>query len=110
MSNPCLILEWSDAGTWVNPWTHEPPRLERAPVVIPPDHRPTVLQPNREVAEAEAKRLALAHPGKQFAILEAKAVAITSRVPSYVTVGGQVFAQRTAVVLLDLEHEAQIPF
>lgn len=111
MSNPCLILEWTDAAGWNNHWTGEPvASLHRQPVVIPPVRRPTVLQPDRETAEGEAKRLAKAHPDKLFAVFEAAAVAKIVSVPSHITVAGQVFAQRTSAVLLDLDNEAQIPF
>jgi hypothetical protein len=111
MSNPCLILEWTDAAGWNNPWTGEPvASLQRQPVTIPVLRRPTVLQPDRETAETEAKRLASAHPDKLFAVFEATAVAKTVWVPSHITVAGQVFAQRTSAVLLDLDNEAQIPF
>lgn len=111
MSNPCLILEWSDAADWRNPWTHEPVNgLQRAPVTIPMERRPTVLQPDRETAEAEARRLAKAHPGKLFAVFEATAVAKIVSVPSHITVAGEVFANRTSAVLLDLDNEAEIPF
>lgn len=111
MSNPCLILEWTDAADWPNPWTGEPVNsMQRQPVTIPVLRRPTVLQPDRETAEAEAKRLARAHPDRLFAVFEAAAVAKVVSVPSHITVAGEVFAQRTSAVLLDLDNEAEIPF
>jgi hypothetical protein len=74
-SNPCLILEWSDASDWSGLFTGNPQNALRAePLRIPGARRPAILQPDRATAEAEAKRLAHAHPGKRFAVFEAHVV------------------------------------
>ncbi len=61
--NPCLILEWSEAYAW--------PNLIGTVKRIPEPRKPAMLQPDRDTAEAEAKRLAAAHPGRKFAVFEA---------------------------------------
>ena len=91
MSNPCLILEWSDA---IN-WTTLIGEVRRIP------GQPTMLQPDRATAEAEAQRLASRHPDKRFAIFEACVEARTTEVPSHVTVGGEVWMTRRVPVLVE---------
>ena len=108
MSNPCLIHEWSESQEWTNPWTHCAP-LNPAPIKIPAGRGPAVLQPDRRTAEAEAKRLAAAHPGKRFAIFEAVLEARTVEMPTHVTVGGLVFQHRQVPVLLAVDDNL-IPF
>ena len=80
--NPCLILELSDAGDWPSLYSHLGQRLGLDPLRIPEGRKPAMLQPNRAIAEAEAKRLAAIHPGKRFAVFEAHVVATTVEVPS----------------------------
>lgn len=46
-----LILEMSDVASWGAP-------RHGSGLVIPVGHRPTILQPDRRIAEAEALRLA----------------------------------------------------
>ncbi|CAM3352290.1 hypothetical protein [Paracidovorax anthurii] len=102
MSNPCLILEVSDHDQW------EPFRgCQR----LPPDRRPTVLHPSREVAEEEALRLARTHPGRMFAVMEVVTAARTVAVPTHVTLGGLVFADRQLPRLMQVGDGAdEIPF
>lgn len=68
-------------------------------LVIPEVRRPTILQGDREVADAEALRLAAAHPGRYFAVFEAVRVAYTVKAPTHVTLGGKVFAERDVPAL-----------
>lgn len=108
--NPCLILEWSDAEEWLPLFGSEKDKfLGTVPVRIPAGRSPAVVQPNRTVAEAEAKRLAAAHPGKRFAIFEALLVGMTADVPSHVTVSGDVWLTRRVPVLVDID-DSQVPF
>lgn len=79
----CVILDVTEFDQW-----HERP--EQSTVVIPADKRSTVLQATREQAESEACRLALAHPGKRFAVLQVVGVVEAKSVPTHVTLGGKV--------------------
>lgn len=109
MSNPCLILEWSDAGSWQVTGTYVGPNLNGTTKKIPAGGQPTVLQPNREIADAEAKRLAAMHPDKRFAVFEAAVVGMTAELPAYVTVAGEVWSMRRVPVLVEID-DSQIPF
>ena len=115
MSNPCLILEWTDADTWHGMFsglpaneTRSPPAITE-PRLIPAERQPRMLQPDRETAETEAKRLAAAHPGKRFAVFEALTVGITVDLPSHITVKGDVFQTRKVAALVEIEG-AELPF
>ena len=78
---------------------------------IPEDCRPTVLHPSREVAEQEALRLASAHPSRMFAILEVVTATRTVKVPTHVTLGGQVFADRNLARLMQVgDGRDDVPF
>lgn len=78
---------------------------------IPDDCRPTVLHPSREVAEQEAPRLATAHPERMFAILEVVTATRTVKVPTHVTLGGQVFADRNLARLMQVgDGRDDVPF
>lgn len=82
-------------------------------LVIPERRRPTILQGDREVADTEALRLAAAHPGHQFVVFQAARVAHTVRVPTHVTLGGKVFAERDQAVLSDVcdpDSDDWLPF
>lgn len=107
--NPCLILEWSDAEEWPGLHGLTPNALRPGPRSIPQNRKPAVMQPNRTVAEAEAKRLALAHPGKRFAVFEATHIAMTVDVPSHVTVSGNIWQSRKMPALLEID-DSEIPF
>ena len=93
MSNPCMVLDVTEHTDW-------------APFLgcrrIPEDCRPTVLHPSREVAEQEALRLASAHPERLFAILEVVSATRTVKVPTHITLGGQVFAERNLAQLMQV--------
>ena len=103
MSNPCLILEVSDHEQWA------PFRGCRK---LPLTRQPTVLHPSREVAEQEAIRLSLAHPECMFAVLEVVSAARSVKVPTHVTVGGKVFAERLLprLMLVGDDASSDIPF
>lgn len=78
---------------------------------IPDDCRPTVLHPSMEVAEQEALRLASAHPERMFAILEVVTATRTVKVPTHVTLGGQVFADRNLARLMQVgDGPDDVPF
>ena len=81
---------------------------------MPPNPRrlpPTVLHPSREVAEQEALRLASAHPERIFAILEVVTATRTVKVPTHVTLGGQVFADRNLARLMQVgDGRDDVPF
>ena len=100
MSGPCLILEISNAKDW------EPFRGCRR---IPPIRQPSVLHPSREVAEAEALKLSAEHPGRMFAVFELALAATTTKVPTHITLGGKVVAERYVPSLVEI-GEPDIPF
>ena len=101
MSNPCVIIEISDIDQWHS--------AHGGGKKLPADGRPTVLQPDREIAEAEAKRLAKYHPEKRFCVLEAKVVAQAIDVPSHITVSGKVWNTRREALLLEVD-DTELPF
>lgn len=100
MSNPCLVLEVSTVDSW------EPFRGCRR---IPLEGRPTVLHPSREIAEQEAVRLNAANPDRMFAVFEAATAARSVKVPTHITLGGKVIAERSMPQLVEL-GEFDIPF
>lgn len=100
MSGPCLILEISDAEGWA------PFRGCRRIADI---RRPSVLHPSREVAEAEALRLSGAHPDRTFAVFELAVAATSVKVPTHITLGGQVLAERHIASLVILGDD-DVPF
>ena len=107
-SNPCLILEWSDAWSeWPGLFSGQVQKAE--PLRIPVERRPAILQPDRETAEAEAKRLAAQHPGKHFAVFGAQVVGITVDVPSHITVSGKVWQTHRVPAVLAID-DSEIPF
>lgn len=100
MSNPCLILEVSDADNWA-PF--------RGCKKIPMGGHPTVLHPSREVAEQEAQRLCRERPHQRFAVFEAAVIAQAVQVPSHVTLSGKVVASTLQATLVDL-FDDEVPF
>ncbi|MBL8370033.1 MAG: hypothetical protein JNK28_01440 [Burkholderiaceae bacterium] len=96
----CLILETS----WYDRFTSD--RLQK----VPPLLVPTVVQPDRETAEREALRLAREHPGKTFVVFQASVGAVGRRVPSHITLGGQVVREHIVTELADIEGDQDIPF
>ena len=111
-SRPCLIVECSDAETWPNLHTGEPPRLAMVgPSRIPQDRQPAVLQANREAAEAEAQRLARAKGGERvFVVFEAVAAVRMVTVPTHTTLGGKLTGEVRLPRVLDLGEDDGIPF
>lgn len=102
MSNPCVVIDVLDHGHW-------------APFLgcrrVPEDCRPTVLHPSREVAEQEALRLATAHPERMFAIFEVVSATRTVKVPTHITLGGRVFAERNLARLMQVgDGRDDVPF
>lgn len=100
MSGFFLILEISDAQNW------QPFRGCRR---IPTGKQPSVLHPSREIAEAEALRLNQAHPDQRFAVFEAVTVAHSVRVPTHITLGGAIIAERNMPALVEIGEE-DVPF
>lgn len=107
---PCLIVDCTDSPEWsgrlgeLNAYVHSCPQR------LPDDKRPTILQPSRAVAEAEALRLAAAHPDRRFVVFEAAAAAITTTVPTHTTINGAPWGERRVAVLLDLGADDGVPF
>jgi len=96
----CVIVEISAADSW-------PPfrGYERIPEV----RRPTTLHPSREIADAEALRLANEHWGRRFMVFEAQAVATTIKVPAHITLGGTVICSREILALMAVDDD-EVPF
>lgn len=72
---------------------------------IPSSKVCTVLQPSRAVAEREALRLAKEHPGVDFLVLEAVAIAKHQRTPTHVTIGGKVVADEPGSTLAAIAED-----
>lgn len=104
-----LVVEISDAEDWAP--LAVPGRIFKEPFArhVPENRRPTVLQPDRETATAEAMRLAGRHPGKRFAIFRATDLAMTVDVPSHITPAGQVWLSRKVATLVEID-DSQVPF
>ena len=111
-TNPCLICECSESHEWPGMWSGvaggRP--LKPEPLKLPQERRPAMLQPDRATAEAEAKRLAMAHPGKRFIVFEAITAAHTVDVPTHTTISGQPWGARRVAVLLSVGEDDGIPF
>lgn len=107
--NPCLILEWSEASGWPSMFGEIGVLLASKPLRIPQERRPAVVQPDRETAEREAKRLAQCHPGKRFAIFEAHVEGRTVEVASHINLKGEVWMTRKVPALLEID-DSEIPF
>lgn len=108
----CVIIEISEIDNWpggVIYWPAKP--RDQIRVSIPPVRRPTVVQPSREVAEAEAKRLAGLHPDRRFAIFECAALAHQTEIPTHTTLGGVVVYSRRMPVIVEVDgREDLVPF
>lgn len=100
MSNPCLVLEVSESDQW-------PPFLGCRR--IPDGDHPTVLHPSREAAEAVALHLNRAHPDRSFAVFEAVTAALSVKVPSHITLGGQIVSEHRMPALVQI-GEDDVPF
>jgi hypothetical protein len=105
---PCVIVECSGSNEWESRHALRP---SSGPRVIPVDHRPTILQLNRTIAEAEAERLARLHPGKAFVIFEAVAVGVRVNTPTHVNHRGEVLisASRPSVLKIT-DFDDTVPF
>ncbi len=104
-----VIIELDDAHNW----SPAPGHGVLGPQVIPLNRRPTVLQPSREVAEAECKRLIEQHPGRRFVVFAPVCAGITVKVPTHTTLSGKVVAERgvpTVVQYREEEVDDGIPF
>lgn len=102
---PCVIVELSEAKEW--PQLHSFVRAKRIPDV----RRPVALQPSRQVAEQEARRLAERHPGRRFVVFEPVLVGMTVEVPSHVNLRGEVkLSRRVATVMPIDDGTLEIPF
>ena len=105
MDFPHLIVEMSEAQEWP-----AAPMAGRWAKVVPHDRRPTILQQDRETAEREALRLAREHPGKRFVIFAPVAAGVTAKVPTHVSISGQVIVERSVPALTTIEDPNEIPF
>jgi hypothetical protein len=76
------------------------------PQLIPPGKRPTILQCAREIAEAEALRLARAHPTGRFVIFTATDVAVLVDAPTHVNVNGQPLRNERVARLASISEAA----
>lgn len=103
MSNMCVIIEVEGAGDW--PATPHGGEIVRIPV----DRRPSVLQPDRPTADAEAVRLAAAFPGRRYVVFEAVAAGVTIKVPTHITLGGHVVSERNGAKLVAIVDD-KVPF
>jgi hypothetical protein len=102
MSNPCLIVDVTLIDNW--PKRH-------GVHVIPDIRQPRQLQPTREIAEAEALRLNKAHPGHHFVVFEARSMTRTVKVPTHVSITGQVLLEGNLPQLVAIDDaDSLIPF
>lgn len=100
MSNPCLILNVTLLDNW---------QQRHGGHAIPEIRRPSFLQPTREIAEAEALRLNEAHPGHHFVVFEARSMSRTVKVPTHVSITGQVLLEGNQPQLVAID-DGDIPF
>lgn len=100
-----LILEMSEAERWGAPWNDAGQIRE-----IPLNRRPRMLQPDRETAEREAKRLAERHPGCRFVVFAPVAAGITATVPTHINISGKVLMERRVATVVTLDAPDDIPF
>jgi len=105
---PCLIVDCTDAHEWPGRLGQSNAYAHSLPQRMPEPKRPAILQPSRRVADAEALRLAAAHPDRRFVIFEAAAAAITTVVPTHTTINGTPWGERRVAVLLDIGTD--VPF
>jgi hypothetical protein len=96
--SPCLIVDVTDVDKWSV--------AHHGGKEIPIGKRPSALIPSRAHAETEAKRLASASPGRRFAIFEACLLVTTVKVPTHITVGGAVVAEREMAHLVEIDGHA----
>ena len=88
-----LILDGADVDLWQ--------RHHSGGLLIPAGKRPTVLQANRERAEAEALRLGTQHPGL-FVIFAPVAMAKRVPVATHVNIRGDVLHTANTLRLLPI--------
>lgn len=100
MTEAFLILNIADSHEWAS--------RHSDCGVIPPGKLSTLLHMSRESAEAEALRLAQAHPGGQFCIFEATQVSVRVPIPTHVNLRGEVLLTEPVVRLASVREE--VPF
>ncbi|MBK1614985.1 hypothetical protein CKO44_16065 [Rubrivivax gelatinosus] len=105
-----LIVDITEADLWPE---HQVPGAK--PRRIPADCRPTVLQVEREAAEAELLRLAKRYPRREFVLFEPRLKGLTVKVPTHVTLAGKVAAERSETLLVkvatgDAAVDDELPF
>ena len=106
---PCLILDVTEADQWPGRLGETALSVVDKPRRIPAGKSPAVLQPSREVAESEAKRLAREHLGRRFMVFEAVAIGTRIEIPTHVNLRGEVLARRlepTVLLIGDAPDEA----
>lgn len=79
-------------------------------VVLADPRRPKVLHESRQIAEREARRLAVVHPGHRFVVFEAVAVGMTIEVATYVNLHGKVLEMGKTAAVVQILGSDDVPF
>lgn len=86
-----VILDVTDFDNWPNHYfSADEVRIPTGGKLIPQIKRSTVVQVDKEAAEQEACRLAIASPGHRFAVFTFAGVVEAKHVATHITLGGKV--------------------
>lgn len=96
-----LILEMSDVASWGATY-------HGSGCVIPVSRRPTILQPDRRIAEAEALRLASRYDG-HFVVFAPVVLACLVEIPEHINLRGEVMQRSTRPALFDISADDLMP-
>lgn len=109
MDESFLILDVTDAHNWTPAgFVISCSPLDR-PVRVPADKRPTVLQTNRRLAEAEVMRLAGNAPGRNFGLFELTHLSVQVPFVTHVNLNGMALCSRPVSRLLPVGDPEPIP-